>query len=155
MLFCVVPAPNEPMITSGSKRKDSDGPRFRIVTGHGWVVNPFKQIARKLSLDLGEAQITEPCVTKQGIQLSDQGVAVFKVGDDDRSLANAARSFLDQQDYGRTHEPSPVERTPPIRRLSRASIRDPANQAMTGPCRPQDGPQPSINQRRPLIGEEA
>lgn len=99
MFFWRVPAPNEAMIISGSKRKHEGGPQFRIVTGHGCLVNPIKQIARKLSLDLREAQITEPCVTKQGIQLSVQGVAVFKVGDDDQSIANAARRFLDQQDY--------------------------------------------------------
>jgi hypothetical protein len=27
-------------------------PQLRILTGHGSVVNPFKQIAAKLSLDL-------------------------------------------------------------------------------------------------------
>jgi len=36
----------------GPKHKDTHGPQLRIVTGHGSVVNPFKQIAAKLSLDL-------------------------------------------------------------------------------------------------------
>ena len=99
MFFWKVPAPNEALIISGSKHKDPSGPQFRIVTGHGCFVNPLKQIGRKLSLDLREAQIDEPCVTNQGIQLAVQAVAVFKVGDDPQSIANAARRFLDQQDY--------------------------------------------------------
>ena len=38
------------------------------------------------------------CVTVQGIPLRVKGVAIFKVGDDYASIANAARRFLDQQD---------------------------------------------------------
>jgi hypothetical protein len=37
----------------GPKHKDTHGPRLRILTGHGSVVNPFRQIAAKLSLNLG------------------------------------------------------------------------------------------------------
>jgi len=44
-----------------------------------------------------EALISESCVTKLRIPLTVEAVAVFKVGDDNSSIANAARRFLDQQ----------------------------------------------------------
>ncbi|AXI80852.1 SPFH domain-containing protein [Peterkaempfera bronchialis] len=96
MLFWHVPAPNEAMLISGSKRQAQDT-QFRIVTGHGSFVLPIKQKARMLSLALREAEITEDCVTQQGIRLNVRAVAVFKVGDDVVSIANAARRFLSEQ----------------------------------------------------------
>ena len=62
MLFWHVPAPNEALLISGSKRR-SDATQFRIVTGHGSFVLPVKQRARMLSLALREAEITEECIT--------------------------------------------------------------------------------------------
>ncbi|MFD5030918.1 SPFH domain-containing protein [Streptomyces sp. NPDC058220] len=97
MLFWHVPAPNEAMLISGSKRQAQDT-QFRIVTGHGSFVTPIKQKARMLSLALREAEIVEDCVTQQGIRLKVRAVAVFKVGDDAVSIANAARRFLAEQD---------------------------------------------------------
>ncbi|MFD7900163.1 SPFH domain-containing protein [Streptomyces sp. NPDC059743] len=97
MLFWHVPAPNEAMLISGSKRQAQDT-QFRIVTGHGSFVMPVKQKARMLSLALREAEIVEDCVTQQGIRLRVRAVAVFKVGDDAVSIANAARRFLAEQD---------------------------------------------------------
>jgi flotillin len=97
MLFWHVPAPNEALLISGSKRR-SDATQFRIVTGHGSFVLPVKQRARKLSLALREAEITEECITNQGIRLNVRAVAAFKVGDDQTSIANAARRFLSEQD---------------------------------------------------------
>ncbi|MGW2259738.1 SPFH domain-containing protein [Streptomyces sp. NPDC001780] len=97
MLFWHVPAPNEAMLISGSKRQARDT-QFRIVTGHGSFVVPVKQKARMLSLALREAEIVEECVTQQGIRLRVRAVAVFKVGDDAVSIANAARRFLTEQD---------------------------------------------------------
>jgi flotillin len=96
MLFWHVPAPNEALLISGSKRKEQDT-QFRIVTGHGSFVMPVKQKARVLSLSLREAEIVEECVTNQGIRLNVRAVAVFKVGDDSASIANAARRFLSEQ----------------------------------------------------------
>ncbi|MGE7435529.1 SPFH domain-containing protein [Kitasatospora sp. NPDC001175] len=96
MLFWHVPAPNEALLISGSKRQAQDT-QFRIVTGHGSFVLPVKQKARILSLALREAEITEDCVTQQGIRLNVRAVAVFKVGDDFASIANAARRFLSEQ----------------------------------------------------------
>lgn len=97
MLFWHVPAPNEALLISGSKRH-KDATQFRIVTGHGCFVVPVKQRARVLSLALREAEITEECITNQGIRLNVRAVAAFKVGDDPASIANAARRFLSEQD---------------------------------------------------------
>jgi flotillin len=97
MLFWHVPAPNEALLISGSKRH-KDATQFRIVTGHGSFVMPIKQRARKLSLALQEAEITEECITNQGIRLNVRAVTAFKVGDDTASIANAARRFLSEQD---------------------------------------------------------
>jgi flotillin len=97
MLFWHVPAPNEALLISGSRRRTGDT-QFRIVTGHGCLVVPIKQKARILSLSLRESEIAEDCVTTQGITLSIRAVAAFKVGDDPVSIANAARRFLAEQD---------------------------------------------------------
>ncbi len=97
MLFWHVPAPNEALLISGSKRRRDDA-QFRIVTGHGALVLPVKQKARLLSLALREAEIVEDCITQQGIRLNVRAVAAFKVGDDPASIANAARRFLSEQD---------------------------------------------------------
>src|SRR5215472_9086775 len=97
MLFWLVPAPNEALLISGSKRR-KEATQFRIVTGHGSFVIPVKQRARMLSLALREAEITEECITNQGIRLNVRAVAAFKVGDDPVSIANAARRFLSEQD---------------------------------------------------------
>ncbi|MEU1488061.1 SPFH domain-containing protein [Streptomyces sp. NPDC005752] len=97
MLFWQVPAPNEAMLISGTKRQSQET-QFRIVTGHGSFVLPVKQKARMLSLALREAEIAEDCVTQQGIRLSVRAVCVFKVGDDAISIANAARRFLSEQE---------------------------------------------------------
>ncbi|MFF7409606.1 SPFH domain-containing protein [Streptomyces lydicus] len=96
MLFWHVPAPNEALLISGSKRRAGDA-QFRIVTGHGCWVLPVKQKASLLSLSLRETEISEDCVTQQGIRLAVRAVAVFKVGDDQPSIANAARRFLAEQ----------------------------------------------------------
>jgi flotillin len=97
MLFWHVPAPNEALLISGSKRSN-EATQFRIVTGHGSFVLPVKQRARILSLALREAEIVEECITNQGIRLNVRAVAAFKIGDDQASIANAARRFLSEQD---------------------------------------------------------
>lgn len=101
MLFWNVPAPDQALLISGSRHKDPST-QFRIVTGHGSFVMPIKQKARFLSLALREAEVSEDCVTSQGIPLQLIAVAFFKVGDDSASIANAARRFLDEQ--GRMEE---------------------------------------------------
>ncbi|MFE2728443.1 SPFH domain-containing protein [Kitasatospora sp. NPDC059327] len=95
-----VAEPNEALIISGSRHRTEgvgDGLGFRIVTGRGTFVTPGLQGVRRLSLDLNEAELNVECVTTQGIPVRVKGVVIFKVGDDDVSIANAARRFLDQQ----------------------------------------------------------
>jgi flotillin len=91
-----VPAPDQALLISGSKHRDGET-QFRIVTGHGAFVVPVKQKSTMLSLALREAQILEQCVTVQGIPLELRAIAFFKVGDDIKSIANAARRFLTEQ----------------------------------------------------------
>jgi uncharacterized membrane protein YqiK len=95
-----VAEPNEALIISGLRHRGEDGAGlgFRIVTGRGTVVIPGFQAVRRLSLDINEASLAVNCVTKQGIEVGLRGVVIFKVGDDEASISNAARRFLDQQE---------------------------------------------------------
>jgi flotillin len=97
MLLWYVPAPDEALLVSGSKRNDPDT-EFRIITGRGCLVWPFKHKARVLSLASREAEIAEECLTSQGVRIIVRLVALFRVGDDHASIASAARRFLSGQD---------------------------------------------------------
>ena len=90
-----VPSPNEAMLISGSRNR-GDSP-FRIVVGHGAFALPVRNQIRFLTLSMQEAEVAEPCVTQQGITLQVRAVIAFKVGDDNDSIANAGRRFLDDQ----------------------------------------------------------
>lgn len=98
MLGWRVPAPDEAMLISGSKGRGDAALPFKIVTGHGAFVLPFKSKVFFLTLSMQEAEVGEPCVTQQGITLMVKAVIAFKVGDDSESIANAARRFLADQD---------------------------------------------------------
>jgi uncharacterized membrane protein YqiK len=96
-----VAEPDEALVISGfrtSERPEGVGESmgFRIVTGRGCMVMPGLTKVRRLSLEAHESQFAVPCVSKQKIALSLEGVVVYKVGDDYRSIANAARRFLDR-----------------------------------------------------------
>jgi flotillin len=91
-----VPSPNQAMLISGSRNR-GDAP-FRIVVGHGAFALPVRNQIRFLTLAMQEAEVAEPCVTQQGITLQVRAVIAFKVGDDNDSIANAGRRFLDDQD---------------------------------------------------------
>ena len=95
-----VAEPNQALIISGVRHHSVDGTGlgFRIVTGRGTLVVPGLQAVRRMSLDINEAELGVKCVTKQGIEVGVRGVVIFKVGDDDASISNAARRFLDQQE---------------------------------------------------------
>jgi uncharacterized membrane protein YqiK len=90
-----VPAPDQAMLISGG-RSSPDAP-FRVVTGHGAFVMPFFRKVRFLTLAMFEAEVDEPCVTRQGIQLSVKAVIASKVGNDAESIVNAAQRFLSDQ----------------------------------------------------------
>jgi len=96
-----VAEPDEALIISGlrtAQRPEGVGESmgFRIVTGRGSLVIPWLTKVRTLSLEAHESEITVPCVSQQKIRLDLRGVVVYKVGDDYRSIANAARRFLDR-----------------------------------------------------------
>ena len=90
-----VPAPDQAMLISGAK-PEGDVP-FRVVTGHGAFVAPFFRKYEFLTLSMFEAEVNEPCVTKQGIALSVTAVIAAKVGNDQESIVNAAQRFLSDQ----------------------------------------------------------
>lgn len=70
---------------------------FRIITGGGALVLPILQKAQYLSLRADSAQLEVDGVDRQKIPVGVRGVAIFKVGDDDQSITNAATRFLDDQ----------------------------------------------------------
>src|ERR1700758_4143186 len=92
-----VPAPDEAMLISGGRRGMKDAP-FRVVTGHGAFVTPMFRKVRYLTLSMQEAEVSETCVTKQGISLNVRAVIAFKVGNDPDSIVNAGQRFLSDQD---------------------------------------------------------
>src|ERR1700753_3709949 len=96
MLGYRVPRPDEAMLISGGKRGMSGAP-FRVVTGHGAFVLPFVRRANFLTLSMCEAEVSEQCVTKQGIALNVRAVIAFKVGNDTESVISAAQRFLSDQ----------------------------------------------------------
>lgn len=96
-----VAEPDEALIVSGfrtGERPDGVGESmgFRIVTGRGCLIMPGVTKVRRLSLEAHESEMQVPCVSQQKIGLDLRGVVVYKVGDDYRSIANAARRFLDR-----------------------------------------------------------
>jgi uncharacterized membrane protein YqiK len=92
-----VPAPDQAMLVSGG-RIGHHGTPFRVVTGHGAFVLPIVRRVRYLTLAMCEAEVSEACVTRQGIALNVRAVIAFKVGNDDESIVNAAQRFLSDQD---------------------------------------------------------
>lgn len=96
MLFWYVPAPDEALLITGSKRHPEDAD-FRIVTGRGGFVWPIRQKGRVLSLAAREAEVAEECMSSQGVRIIIRAVVVFRVGDDPASIASAARRFLSEQ----------------------------------------------------------
>ena len=92
-----VPAPDQAMLISGGRRGQGGTP-FRVVTGHGKFVLPVFRKVRFLTLSMQEAEVSETCVTKQGIALTVKAVIAFKVGNDTESVVNAGQPFLSDQD---------------------------------------------------------
>jgi flotillin len=97
MLGYRVPRPDQAMLISGGKYGMNGAP-FKVVTGHGAFVLPFTRRANYLTLAMCEAEVSETCVTKQGIALNVRAVIAFKVGGDEESIVNAGQRFLSDQD---------------------------------------------------------
>ncbi|HEY2313928.1 MAG TPA: SPFH domain-containing protein [Streptosporangiaceae bacterium] len=92
-----VPAPDEAMLISGGRSRKSGAP-FKVIVGHGTFVVPLFRKVRYLTLSMCESEVSETCVTKQGISLNVRAVIAFKVGNDDESIVNAGQRFLSDQD---------------------------------------------------------
>jgi flotillin len=92
-----VPAPDEAMLISGG-RSGKGGAPFKVVVGHGTFVAPLFRKARYLTLSMCESEVSETCVTRQGISLNVRAVIAFKVGNDQESIVNAGQRFLSDQD---------------------------------------------------------
>ena len=97
MLGYKVPAPDQAMLISGGRRGQGGAP-FRVVTGHGKFILPVFRKTRFLTLSMQEAEVSETCVTRQGISLTVKAVIAFKVGNDTESIINAGQRFLSDQD---------------------------------------------------------
>lgn len=93
-----IPSPDEAMLISGSRGRGEGAAPFKIVTGHGSFVIPFRSKVSLLTLSMQEAEVLEPCVTQQGITLAVKAVIAFKVGNDSESITNAATRFLADED---------------------------------------------------------
>jgi flotillin len=92
-----VPAPDQAMLISGGRARRNGAP-FRVVVGHGTFVAPMFRKVRYLTLSMCESEVSEQCVTQQGITLTVRAVIAFKVGNDDESIVNAGQRFLSDQD---------------------------------------------------------
>src|SRR4051794_20670931 len=95
MFFYHVPQPDQAMLISGGHRT-ADAP-FRVITGHGAFVLPFFRKVQFLTLSMFESEVSEPCVTRQGIALNVTAVIAAKVGNDGESIVNAGQRFLSDQ----------------------------------------------------------
>ena len=92
-----VPAADQALIVTGvgARRASPDGKVFKIVTGGGAMVIPVLQKAQYLSLKADKAILEVEGVDRQKIPVGVRGVAIFKVGDDEHSITNAATRFLE------------------------------------------------------------
>jgi uncharacterized membrane protein YqiK len=92
-----VPAADQALIVTGlgARRAGPGGKVFKIVTGGGALVLPVLQKAQYLSLKADKAILEVEGVDQQKIPVGVRGVAIFKVGDDEQSITNAATRFLE------------------------------------------------------------
>jgi flotillin len=95
-----VAGPNEAFIITGRRGANSqDLSAQKVVAGGGVFVLPFVQ--QLFVMDLSSRRISvqiRGAVSKQGIKLNLDGVALVKVGGDEASIRSAAQRFLTQQD---------------------------------------------------------
>src|SRR5690349_2605190 len=99
-LLWKVPAADEALIVTGVGARGGEtagGKVFKIVTGSGALVLPIVQKAQYLTLKADKAILEVEGVDTQKIPVGVRGVAIFKVGDDEQSITNAATRFLHDQ----------------------------------------------------------
>lgn len=94
-----VAGPNEAFIVTGRRGKSSaDLSGQKVVTGGGVFVLPFLQQLHVMDLSSRRISVQiRGAVSKQGIKLNLDGVAIVKVGGDESSIRAAAQRFLTQQ----------------------------------------------------------
>src|SRR5260370_11191468 len=97
MLGYRVPAPDEAMLIAGGRPRPSGAP-LKVSVGHGTFVPTLFRKVRYLTLSMCESEVSETCVTRQGISLNVRAVIAFKVGNDEESIVNAGQRFLSDQD---------------------------------------------------------
>jgi len=97
-----VAEPNEALVISGlgahGEASTDDSRGFKIVVGRGVAVIPGFQTVRRLPLGTKSTGLIVNAVSNQSIPLTVKGIVAFKVGDDQGSIRNAARRFLEQND---------------------------------------------------------
>jgi flotillin len=93
-----VPAADQALIITGAK-SSTGGPK--IVTHGRALVLPFIHRAQYLSLKADKAELQVEGVDNQKIPVGVRGVAIFKVGDGDQMITNAATRFLHDQEAER------------------------------------------------------
>jgi uncharacterized membrane protein YqiK len=97
-----VPAADQALIITGAatggRAAGTDGRTYKIITGGGALVVPIVQKAQYLSMKADKALLEVDGVDSQKIPVGVRGVAIFKVGDDEQSITNAATRFLHDQD---------------------------------------------------------
>src|SRR6185503_15541833 len=100
-----VPAADEALIVTGFGVKGrAVGDRiFKIITGGGSFVVPVMQKAQYLGMQADKALLEVEGVDSQKIPVGVRGVAIFKVGDNERSITNAGVRFLEAQ-QGQMHD---------------------------------------------------
>src|SRR4249920_1209228 len=71
----------------------------RVVKGHGTVIFPMVESARRLSLELMSFDVapTQDLYTKQGVAVTVEAVAQIKVRSDPESVQTAAEQFLNKE----------------------------------------------------------
>jgi len=95
-----VAEPNEALVISGlgahGEASTDESRGFKIVVGRGVAVIPGFQTVRRLPLGTKSTGLIVNAVSNQSIPLTVKGIVAFKVGDDQGSIRNAARRFLEQ-----------------------------------------------------------
>ena len=97
------PAADQALIITGFGAKGTTvgDKTFKIVTGGGALVLPGLQRVQYLGLRADKAILEVEGVDSQKIPVGVRGVVLFKVGDSDQEITNAAVRFLHDQDVQR------------------------------------------------------
>jgi flotillin len=97
-----IPRPDEALIVTGRQAggtpSEATAWRPKIVVAQGVFALPGMNRVNRLDLSSYSTDLSVDCVTKQAVWVKVTGVVLFKVGDDETSITNAARRFMHNQD---------------------------------------------------------